>query len=933
MDDQPKQIGAYRVDGELGRGGMGVVFLGHDTRLERPVAIKALPQEFAADPERLARFEREARILASLSHPNVAGIYGLEESDGAKYLILEYVEGENLADRLALGPIPMEDALDIFRQIAMGVEAAHEAGVIHRDLKPGNVKITSEGHVKVLDFGLAKPVGSDPPSGPDLTQSPTLTYGAEKDGVVLGTAGYMSPEQARGRRVDRRTDIWAMGCILYEMLSDKQAFQGETISDTLAAVLRGEPDWDALPPHTPEAVWRLLRRCLEKDPKRRMRDAADVMIELNEAVQERPSEGTRDSAILKSWTYRGVFWAVALLAVLCLSAGWGLAILVGRNSGPRKDDTPPTMVSIEIPKELQFQNAALAPDGHVLAVLAFEKVPGDSTSSAQTRQVSRIYTRRMDSFDLQPIRGTEGARGLAFSPDSKWLAFIAPVAPDSSKYGLMKVPVDGGTPPVAVAPWKDVWNDFTWLPDGDFLVCQPPGTSFLRVSSAGRSPPKEFEVADGIAGTVNFQSPRSLPIPGYVLLGRVSYGPRGFQMDTVIMDLKTGSIRTILEDAGFATYSAAGYLLFSRGDTLLAAPFNLAKLQVTGGPVAILGGLKTKDTWAPAPFGLSAEGTIVYVPGGRAGGQRLIVTLAKGGTVAPWSSDQRAFNGQLAATHDGRRIAVGITRPEGLDEIWISDSGSTSLRRFASMPDADLDYPVWSSDGRRLAFFRSSRSDKDGLYWQKTDGPDQPHPLVTANTSKVLNAPCAWTPDGKAIIFVQTSIGEGKAALMRVEVPENGGPPPEPKVFLESGKYSQLASFSRDGKLFSFTSNVSGQSQVYVCTYSAEGRLGTPVAVSEGIGYNGLWASDGKSLAYLGEGGRLHSVDINTKDGLAPSKAVLIADAMAAGLISGTEGIDRLPDGRFIMVKRGEGETEVNGLHLVLNSAKVIQAKVPGGKR
>jgi len=596
-------------------------------------------------------------------------------------------------------------------------------------------------------------------------------------------------------------------------------------------------------------------------------------------------------------------------------------------------DTPPTMVSIEIPKELQFQNAALAPDGHLLAVLAYEKVSGSSPTAAQTRQTTRIYTRRMDSFDLQPIRGTEGARGMAFSPDSKWLAFIAPVAPDSSKYGLMKVPVDGGTPPVAVAPWNDGWNDFTWLPDGDFLVCQPPGTTFLRVSSGGSAPPKELKVADGIAGTVYFQTPRSLPVPGYVLLGRISYGPRGFQVDTVIMDLKSGSIRTLMEDAGFASYSTTGHLLFTRGDNLLAAPFNLAKLQVTGGPVAILGGLKTKDTWAPAAFGLSTDGTIAYVPGGRAGGQRLIVTLAKDGTATPWSSDRRAFNGQLAATHDGRRIAVGITRPEGLDEIWISDSGTPSLRRFASMPDADVDYPVWSPDGRRLAFFRSSRSDKDGLYWQRTDGSDQPHPLVTANTSKVLNAPCTWTPDGKAIIFVQTSIGEGKAVLMKVDVPENGGPPPEPKVFIESGKYSQLASFSRDGKLFSFTANVSGQNQVYVCTYSAEGRLGAPVAVSEGAGFNSLWAADGKSLAYLGEGGRIYSVDINIKDGLAPSRAVPIADAMSAGLISGAEGIDRLPDGRFILAQRGDGETDINSMRLVLNSAQVIQAKVPGGKK
>lgn len=932
MDNQPSQIGAYRVDRELGRGGMGVVYLGHDLRLERHVAIKALPEEFAKEPERLARFEREAKILASLSHPNVGAIFGIEETADAKYLILEYVEGDTLADRLAEGPLPLDDALEICRQIALGVEAAHEAGVVHRDLKPGNVKITSEGQVKVLDFGLAKSPGTDPPSGPDMAQSPTLTYGESRDGIVLGTAGYMSPEQARGRRVDRRTDIWAMGCILFEMITGHQAFQGETISDTLAAVLRGEPPWSALPEPTPEPVRRLLRRCLEKDPKKRMRDAADAILDIDEALhgpllKAEPAAGGPSRISVPG---SPLMWAGAA-AMLCLLLGLAAGRFMPGGTSKGSAAQRPLMVSVEIPKSLKFKSGAIAPDGGSVVYVAEDRSDEQKAGSTGAKFQTRAYLRELDNYTPEPIKGTEGARNVFFSPDGRWLGFLAPVSQESGKLRIMKVPAEGSAPPVAVADWKDGWTDVGWLPDGDLFICTSEVGKFLRIPASGTGSPKEAKALENAPGTVRYQSPHGIADTPLILMTRVAYAPRGFQMDAVLFDTATGKMQTLVDDAALADYVPPGCLLFSRGDALLAIRFDLARKAVVGGPVAVMGGLRTENTWASGGFQYAANGSLGFAPGGRLGDQRRVVLAGPEGTV-PWSQERRAYNGQIAASLDGKRVAVGITRTEGLDEIWLSDAGSNVLRRFAFLSDADVDYPVWSNDGKKIALFRSSRSDKDGVYWKRADRPDELHPVVNADASKVLCAPCAWTPDGNAIIFFQRNLAEGQARLMKVEVPENGGAPPPPTVFLESGSLAMLASFSPDGRLFTFMSSVSGQNQVYVCTYGADGRLGPPVPASSGVSYNGMWASDSKSIAYLGDNGRLYSVQLAAKDGLVFSEPVQVLDADAAGLVNGAEGLDRMPDGRFILIQRGDGEGEVTSLRLVLNFDKVIQEKVAAGK-
>src|SRR5262245_60034949 len=439
----PQRIGGYPIERELGRGGMGIVYLGRDTRLGRAVAIKVLPDAFASDPERLARFEREAKLLASLSHANIAGIYGLEEADGHRFLALEYVEGPTLAERVARGALPLDETLEIARQIAGALAAAHDAGIIHRDLKPGNVKLTPAGDVKVLDFGLAKGAGTAESSS-DLSQSPTLTYSPTGVGVILGTAAYMSPEQARAKVVDRRTDIWSFGCVLYEMLTGRQLFRGETASDTIAKILEREPDWSALPPGTPERVRDLLRRCLEKDARKRLRDMGDARIELEDVLAARASQSRIDAAEMRTRRRAGgpgplVAYVVAAAAVVVA------AIVLLR---PAMKGIPPRAIRLTVTEPIEAslggaaENCAIAPDGQAVVFVA--------TDSSDT---PRLWLRPLETLDSRVMPGTEGASQPFWSPDSRWVGFFA----DGKR---KKAGVDGGVEVVcdALNPRGGSWS-------------------------------------------------------------------------------------------------------------------------------------------------------------------------------------------------------------------------------------------------------------------------------------------------------------------------------------------------------------------------------------------------------------------------------------------------------------------------------------------
>ncbi|MCH7873430.1 MAG: serine/threonine protein kinase, partial [Planctomycetes bacterium] len=535
-------LGHYEIVEPLGAGGMGEVYRAKDTRLGRLVAIKVLPELFSRDAERVARFQREAKVLAWLNHPNIAAIHGFDQSNGANFIAMEFVDGETLAKRFRSGPIPVEDALGFMKQVAEALEAAHEIGIMHRDLKPANVMITPDGRVKVLDFGLAKALVGES-SQSDIGNSPTITAEHTRPGVVLGTAAYMSPEQARGKPLDKRTDIWSFGCVLYECLTGKHTFSGETASDLIAQILERDPDFDALPANTPVAVRHMLMRCLEKDRRRRLRDIGDAVLDLDEAISTRSWSTAAMSAAqaVPAYERRGVRAKLFAVALVALGAVAGAALWSLTSPAAER---PIARVSITFPSHMKVSRTRISPDGQTLAWTARPRKTGDDA-----KDKTRIYTRRLDSFDAQPVNGTEGAGDFQFSHDGRWFHFLAPLTLGSDKLRLAKVPVDGSSPPLTLADWRDGWERFLTLPGGDVLVQLDVDKSFVRIPGAGgpASAPVEIDKGDFEAG-MDFS--QALPRDDAVLLDWYRWGPRGYEMGVAILDLDTGVARILFENGG-----------------------------------------------------------------------------------------------------------------------------------------------------------------------------------------------------------------------------------------------------------------------------------------------------------------------------------------------------------------------------------------------
>jgi serine/threonine-protein kinase len=575
----------YRLVEKLGEGGMGVVWKAVDTQLERDVAIKILPESFATDAERAARFEREAKLLASLNHPNIATIYGLHESNtstgSVRFIAMELVPGEDLKLRLIRNAMTVNEALEAARQIAEALEAAHEHGVIHRDLKPANVKLTEDGTVKVLDFGLAKELAPDPRKpGSDPSLSPTLTSAGTTAGVILGTAAYMSPEQARGKPVDTRSDIWAFGCLLYEMLSGRQAFGGETISDSLAAVLRGQPDWDALPAETPAAIRRLVRRCLEKDPIQRLRHIGDGRIEIDSSESEPlPAAARMARSARLAWILTSIF---ALIAIGVVGLEW---------IGPFGTKREPLHVTLTVPPELELITGtreeticAIAPDGKRVA---FTARLGDTV---------RLYLRSLDSSQVVEVPESGDAGCPFFSPDGQWVAFF-------SGDKLRKASVQGGTPVVLADAQTN--RGGSWGTDGNILFAPSFTAGLFSVSAAGGEP-QAVTTPDASRNERTHRWPDVLPGGKAVVFTiGVLDSPSDYE-DAVIAvaDLESGEIRTLIEGGSMARYSSTGHLVYSREGSLLSVPFDVRRLEVTGPPTRVLDGVAGNRTSGAVHFDL-----------------------------------------------------------------------------------------------------------------------------------------------------------------------------------------------------------------------------------------------------------------------------------------------------------------------------------------
>jgi serine/threonine-protein kinase len=928
MPTKPGQmLSHYRLVEKLGEGGMGEVWRAVDTTLDRDVAIKILPEHFSRDPERLGRFEREAKLLAALNHRNIATIYGLDEADGIRFLVMELVEGEDLARRLVRGPLRVDEAIDVCHQLARALEAAHEKGVLHRDLKPANIQVTHEGRVKVLDFGLAKAFEVES-SDTDPTMSPTLTSVGTRAGVILGTAAYMSPEQARGKAMDKRTDIWSFGCVLYECLVGRSAFHGETVSDTLASILKTEPNWAALPEQTPPRVCELLQRCLEKDVRNRLRDVGDARLELQRSIAGHESladtSGVGLAGVREERRPRlSSMLVLAAAVVIGAVAGAGLwSWLSGAGwlglSGPAEV----ARFSVNFPPSLIVEASLLSPDGNAVA---FAGRPRRSPHPEQ--DLFKLYLRQFHSFAVEPIEGSEGVATFCFSPDGRWLAMLTPVAPKSTSYRLSKVPVDGSAPPQLLAAWSDDWEGpLLWLSDGDLLARLQDPPSLVRIPVDGSPPRNSVEIRpQGFEGKFMFFSPPRSALPdGVHVLGRVWTYTQGYEQDVAVLNLETGEARILIENGSFAQWSPTGHLLFTRGETLMAAPFDLDRVTTSGGQVAITDGLRAFGTVSDAWFEISADGTLAYFPGGLVGvNRRLALVDGEANIEGFWSEDRRPFASNLVVSGDGRRLAVVVVNAEGLYDIWASDMDRPRLTQLVHDPAKDCIPHLWSPDGESLVYECWTATSRD-LYIRSGDGAGQPELLIETETVAERYIANAFLRDGSKLVVTHQREGKAELMLMPLRPGEDGTRAPYLLI-----ADANSASVSPDGRWITYQSDTSGRVEVYLRRIFGDGSLGSEIPVSTSGGGGAIWyrGYDTSPLVirYVNQ---LNIFDVfvtaEPEVGISEPKFIVDISEMYSKFIAGHP----MPDGRYIGIVQGEGEEEVTEVNVVLNWYSELEARL-----
>jgi eukaryotic-like serine/threonine-protein kinase len=849
------KLDSYQIVAAIGAGGMGEVYRARDTNLGRDVAIKVLPDSFARDAERLARFQREAKVLASLNHANIASIYGVEISGESRALIMELADGPTLADRIAQGPIPVDEALRIARQIADALEYSHEKGIVHRDLKPANVKVSADDTVKILDFGLAKALESGP-SAEDIANSPTLSRLATMQGVLLGTAGYMSPEQAKAKPVDRRADIWAFGCVLYEMLTSKKAFDGEAVAETLAAVLKNEPDRKLLPTATPMRVRVLLQRCLQKDPKQRLQAIGDARISLDEVLSGSPDAVPGLAAAAPAWR-RALPWAlfgaataVALVALAFIHFGEKLAAPAA----------PVQRFEIAAPDPSVTEVGALSPDGTRLVL--FQAANGSTPS--------RLWLRRMDALDAHPIEGTEGVLTSApfWSPDSRFIAF-------GTRDGkLKKIDTEGGPAQTLCDSSGDVVGGF-WTPDGKIVFGDPeraPGLWEVPAAGGVSSSLAGFEHA----GNPVLFAPVLLPDGKHFLYS--SIGPT--RADVYLGSLDSGpgqeSSKKLLTGAFRAEYVPSpadpdlGYVLFGQGGTpttgpLMVQPFDLRKLSLAGEPVPIA------EQVLAGHFSASLTGTLIYASGASSALTGQLTLFEREGKVlgtvgAPGYYDSVAFS------PDGKRLVASRADPQsGSESLWMMDLERGISTRFTFDSHDDF-LPVWSPDGNRVAF----ASDRLGAYhvFQKLSNGGGDDELLFKSDQGAGEVPLSWSGDGRFLLLGQEP--QGSATNLLLPLDKEARAAGKPFQFAEKGIGIDLKfSPGPQGRPLwvAYTSNESGRDEIYVRPFDPNSPTGTPAGagkwqVSTEGGANPRWDGNGKELFYAELNGTVMSVEVGDSNGV-----------------------------------------------------------------
>jgi hypothetical protein len=885
----PETLGPYRILGKLGEGGMGEVYRARDTRLERDVAIKALPAAFAQDPERLARFTREAKLLASLNHPNVAGIYGFEELAGAPYLVLEFVEGETLAQRLLRGALPPEEAVDVCRQVAVGIEAAHEAGIVHRDLKPGNVMLRPDGTVKVLDLGLAKAGSAEgQAAASDLAASPTITAGPTAAGMILGTAAYMSPEQARGRAVDKRSDVWSFGCVLYECLTARQAFHGETVSDTIAAILKGDVDLDELPPSTPARLRDLIARCLCKDPRDRLRDIGEARVALNSI---RPDDETaRAQAVVpRAPVRRSVpLWAAAgaAIALALMAAGAALQFSPKSPLAPvRKLDLLATDIEMD-----WFFMPVISPDGSLIAFIA----------------KNRVWVRALDQLEPRAVADVAGLSPLAWSPDSRTIVF-------NDRKQLWKVAVDGGTPvAICEVPGTGSVIGATWSAGGTLAFSIWRGGMY-KVPAGGGAPALLFDVDP--AEAVDFHAPSWLPNGDLLHVVHWRDGGQTLSDRRLSLAVFDGKNRIpIPGDYGGSNPSpvltTSGRLLFIRRDAsagIWAVPYDLAQRRPIGEPRLVAAGA--------ASVSVADDGTLLYMERLSSEGPNELVWVDRSGNVVGTVGSSHLGLTDAVISPDGRRVAFAARRG-GNDDIWVHDlvRGVDTRITFGA---ANEELPVWISPSRLTYVETTSAGAR--ILAVNADGSGNQRLLAPQTGTGLQEAHVA--PDGKSALRILEV--ERRRRLRTSTVLADGSlGPPAPLLKFQPEPDIADASLARDGRLAAYATDDPGQPDVFVTRYP--GGEGQWQVSSEG-GRRPRWARNTGELFYIAGSGpsRRGMVAVAIDPAVDPpvGASTRLFDIDPRWLRFGEMPYDVTPDGsRFLIAREAKGaDTKPARMVLVQN--------------
>jgi len=915
------RIGPYEIVAPLGAGGMGEVHRARDARLGRDVAIKALPEALAHDAERVARFEREARLLASLNHPNIGAIHGLEEAGGHRYLVLEFVDGETLAQRLRRGALPVREALTVCRAIAGALEAAHESGVIHRDLKPGNVMVRGDGEVKVLDFGLAKGGAAGSSTDAGLSASPTITYAATGVGIVLGTAAYMSPEQARGKTVDRRTDIWSFGCVLYECLTGRQVFEGETVSDVIARILEREPDWNALPPALSPAVRELLQRCLDKDAKQRLRDIGDARLVLEKELAG-GSGGVRASAAASAPARAGRGVMVAALGA-GLVAGAALWAALGPRLAPAGAGLGgSTHLSIALSDDPRVYDMTIAPDG---LTLAFRGLP--AALAEQGDDAARLYVRRLDDFQLRELPGTAGLLGFRFTPDGRSLIFRGPLGAGSTQHRLARVPVDGSIPPVTLATWNPLWSSLVVLRGGDILAADREGSRVFRIPAAGGAAREQAIDRGGMRGTITLD--QALPDDRGVLATAGVYRDRGWSAEAAVVDLRANRLTLLEQKGGNLTYLADGTLLLARGEVLLAAPFDLGRLALRAAPVPVATGLRAPFSYSPGSYDVGGNGTLYYPPGGEVGNARRLGIVDAAGRLRVLPAEPHPFQGWPSASKDGMVFGVRATNAAGLDEIWIGNRDRPTLRRLVSWPEADCVSLFMSPDGRSVAYGRIGRDELDGVYVADVHGAGPGRRVVVQDSTLVSLRPEGWSPDG-AWLVLSREAKDGGADLWVARLNAARDSALVVKPLLELPGDQEASDFSPDGQWLAFENDETGRKEVFVAPFRADGSLGPLTRITEQGGIVPEWLPGGRRLSIRDQTGRRTRIlEVGSPPGPPTAPPQEWFDGAALGVLDG--GI--LNDGGMIVILRGPQETDgMRSINAILGWTRGLKQRMAAAR-